>query len=193
MALLLVSCSAFADYATDRDAEFFFGAGFGMSQQLYNLGSGTTAAKFTNQGYAFEGGTSAPWSNRLGGQLSGEFGQSSGNNTYNNQSTIETGNLKFYSVKAGIYYGPITLGGGYRYNDVTIKSLQVAPDSYLETTYSGWTPLAFMSYSVDLRKHFRTSIEGQYVSGTLTGAGAATTPAKFNETAISLRFLFLFD
>jgi hypothetical protein len=193
LALLFISCAASADSATDRDGGLFFGGGFGMNQQLYNLGSGSTPAKFMDQGYAFEGGMTMPWGNRIGAQISGEYGQSSGNNTYNSQSTLETGSLKFYTAKAGLFYGPVTLGAGYRHNDVNIKSLQIAPDSYLETNYSGWTSLLYANYSLDIKKRFRTAIEGQYVSGSLAGSGAATTAAKLNETSISLRFFFLFD
>jgi hypothetical protein len=191
--LLFIPALAFADAATDRDSGLFLGGGFGMGQDIFNLGNGATASKFLKQGWALEGGMTANWGNRFGGQLSGEYGANSGNNTYASQSNMETGTLGFYSFKAGIFYGPVTLGAGYRHNDVNVKSLSLSPGTYLETNYSGFTPLAYASYSLEIKKRFRTAIEAQYVSGTLSGSGATSGTVKFSEAAISLRFFFVFD
>lgn len=193
IALLLLPAFAFADSANDRDSSLFVGGGFGMGQGLYNLGNGSAVPKFMTQGWEFEGGLTSSWGDRFGGQIGGEYGQASGNNTYASQSSFETGTLKFYSLKAGIFYGPVLFGVGYRHNEVNIRSLAISPDSYLETEYTGFTPMAVVNYSLDIRKRFRTTVEGQYLTGTLNGSGGATGTVKFSETSISLRLFFLFD
>lgn len=193
IALLLLPAFAFADSANDRESGLFVGGGFGMGQGVYNLGNGSTVSKFMTQGWEFEGGLTSKWGDSFGSQIGGEYGQTSGNNSYTSQSSLETGTLKFYAFKAGIFYGPILVGGGYRHNDVNIRSLTISPGSYLETEYTGFTPMAIISYSLDIRKRFRTTVEGQYITGTLNGSAGATGTVKFSETSLSLRLFFLFD
>lgn len=189
---LFISNFAFAE-TSDRDPGVFVGGGFGMGQDLFKLENSSTASKFLNQGWAFAGGITSVWSGRFGGELSAEYGASSGNNTYASETSIETGTLKYYSAKAGLFYGAFTLGAGYRHNDVDVRSVSISPGTYLKTTYSGYTPLAFAAYSLEVKKRFRTTIEGQYVTGSLTGSGAETGTVNFNEAAVSLRFFILFN
>lgn len=191
--LLVLFISNFAAAQTsDRDAGIFVGGGFGMGQDLFKL-EGASPSKFMNQGWAFAGGLTSVWKGRFGAELSAEYGANSGNNTFASVSTIETGTLKYYSAKAGLFYGPVTIGAGYRNNDVKVKSVSVTPGTYLETTYSGYTPLAFAAYSLEMKKRFRTTIETQYVTGSLTGSGTTSGSVKFSEAAVSLRFFVLFD
>jgi hypothetical protein len=193
IALLLLPVFASADVATDRDSGMFLGGGFGMSQSLFNLSNGSDIAKFQNNGWALEGGASFPMGSRFGIQFSGEYGQNSAINTFSSPSFLEAGALKFYAAKAALFYGPITFGVGYRSNEVTIKSLTTNPDTYLESNYSGWTPLYYANYTLDVKKRFRTAIEAQYVSGKLSGIAPSSSTVKFSETALHLRFYFLFD
>jgi hypothetical protein len=190
---LLLPALASADTSTDRDATAFVGGGLTMGQDTLNLGDGSATAKYQDQGYVVEGGFSLPMGNRFGLQVSAELGASNAINTLTSQSYMETGTLDFYAGKAGLFFGPLTIGGGYRHNDVDIKSLSTPTPGYLESNYSGWTSLAFANLSMDIRKRYRAVIETQYDSGTLSGTGSSSGTVKFSEMSVSLRIFFLFD
>ena len=134
-----------------------------------------------------------PLGGRFGAQFSGELGESTANNTITSTTYMETGTLSYYSGKAGLFFGPLTIGGGYRHNDINIKSLSTPSPGYLESNYSGWSSLGFANVTMDFRKRYRAVIEGQYDTGTLSGSGSSTGNVKLNDLTMSIRVFFLFD
>jgi len=185
---MLAPALAFAD---GRDFQGFLGGGLTFGQDSLSLGADTATSKYTDQGYLIEGGLTAPLTPMFGMQVSAEVGTSNSTNTLASTSYMETGSLSYYSAKAGFYYSSFGIGGGYRHNDVEIKSLS-NPGSYLQSDYSGWTSLGYANLTLDVRKRYRGVIEGQYITGTLKSNGTAGD-AKFGEMSISLRFYVMFD
>lgn len=177
--------------ADPLDASVFAGFGLGLGQTNLMPAAGGARSKFDDSSYLIEAG--ATTGGDVGGMLSAEFGQSSVRNQLVTQSYFEIGNLDYYALKAGMNYGAFSLGGGYRHNELTVKSLALSPATYLESKYSGWTPMAFANVSFNVRKRYIGAIEVQYESGQLKSTDSALQPVKMNGLSISLRYFIVFD
>jgi hypothetical protein len=181
--------------ALDRSFTAFLGGGMLMGSTSLSIQSDAnpTTSGYSAQGYVFEGGVSLPLSQRFGTQLSGEYGQTSALNSINSSTSLEIGTLNYYSGKLGFFYGPFTLGGGYRQSSLTVKSIATQNSGYLESNYAGGIPLVYANISFDLRKRYRGTVEAQYVLGNLSGTGTTTSALSYTEYLISIRVSALFD
>lgn len=191
MAIFLILIVSSLVWAEDRGSSLFAGGGLLLGNSDLSLASGASAkSKFLTQGFVAEAGSSV--GARSGVQGSLELGQQSSRNKGSNQGFFEFGDLDFYTVKAAFFTGPLTLGGGYRHNELTVRSLTATPSVYEKTDYSGWTPMVYSNLTISAHRQFMSVIEGQYVWGKLNG-GSGLAPINYSEMSISLRVFITFD
>ena len=145
----------------------------------------SAAAKFNTNGYVVEGGVTFG-ERSLSLDLGAEIGHQDSVNQANGADAIETASLTRYGVKTTLHFGRFGFGGGARGNDISLKSL--SPNaSMLESKYAGITPFGLVNASFDA-KRFRTTVEVQYASGSLTSKDASLPATKMNELTVGLHF-----
>jgi hypothetical protein len=166
----------------------FVGGGLSMENMSLNTPD-NSASKFLNQGYFLEGGYRFGW----GGLISGEYGQTNAINTLSSQNYMETGESSFVAAKLGYSLKSIDFGVGYRQTDLTLKSLSLQGTRYLESEYSGGTPLGFVNLNFSFKNTLRSVVELQYISGALTSSNTALPEMSVNNISVSLRLLITFD
>jgi len=167
--------------------DYTIGGGLTTGNQTLSA-SGSPDSKFSANGYVLEGGL-----NFQNGKISIEQGVSQSKNSLSSQTYMETGQLEYRAVKAGIKFGSIGLGGGYRFNEIDLKSLSLQSPNYLESKYTGWTPLGYLNFNIYGLKKLFTTIEAQYVSGKLKPESSQLSEVQFSEMSLSLRIFIQID
>jgi hypothetical protein len=186
----IILAFAFSAGAEDLGTAFFAGGGLGLGQTSL-MPVGSSHSNFDNSAYFLEGGFTT--GTNFGLTVTGETGQSTVRNRTQTPDYMEIGDASFYALKTAVNYGPIALGGGYRHDQVSVRSLSLAPATYLESKYSGWTPMGFANVSFNVRRRYIGTIEAQYVSGQLKSADSTLPVVKINDISISLRYFIVFD
>ncbi|HMN69696.1 MAG TPA: hypothetical protein PKC28_14230 [Bdellovibrionales bacterium] len=93
-----------------------------------------------------------------------------------------------------MFYGPVTMGVGYRHNAVEIKSVSTEEETgFQKSVYSGWNTFLYGNISMDFLKRYRGAVEAQYQRGDLGSGPAGANTVGFTEISISLRAYLLFD
>lgn len=187
--LLLLLTLTLANTAFADDVLPYGGIGLETGSLGLETASGASKSTFTNHGYLAEGGVDigSKWGIRFAGEYGKSIASSSSSPTY-----MQATSTDYMGAKAGLWLKKIAFGAGYRKNNATIKTLQNSGE-YSEASYSGATQFGFATFSVDLEKRYRASIEAQYGTGKLKGEDSSMQDVKFTETTVSLRFFLLFD
>jgi hypothetical protein len=170
----------------------FAGGGLSAGQLSLLPANSSINSKFQEHGYFAEAGLDIPMGPNFGFRLSAEYGQSSSLNSSTSQTYLESGTINYYCGKLGLVLRLLELGGGYRFNDITIRSLSTPTPGYLESNYSGWLPLGYIRIAFDINNQFRFALESQYVGGTVNSVSLPTSNANFSEISVGLRAFLLF-
>ena len=187
--LLFILAPALARADSDFDRRrfaIFAGGGLSIGQNSFNLPVSNANSDFLAQGYLAEAGISLPLTSRAGLELSAAYGQAAGANSANNQKSIETGAIKQYGAKAGIFIGPLTFGGGMQVVDVNVKSIAIPQPGFQESRFQGAVPFGFANVTVNFGSAMRGAIEASYASGALANQNADSSAASVNISQISL-------
>jgi hypothetical protein len=175
----------------DRSFSAFGGGGQQLGSTVLQLDSaGSKASSFQTQGFLLEGGFTIPWSRGFGTQLSAEYSLNNGPNTLNSPSFLEQSESTILGGKLGVFYGPITVGGGMQQMTIKIRTMS-ASGSYLESRYSSAIPMAFINMNFDFFKMFRGAVEAQYRTGKLAGTESTSGQTNVTEMMISIRAYIL--
>lgn len=186
----LILLSAVRAQARDNDFSIFVGGGL-MIANSQATGITSTPSKFVTQGYFAEGGMGVPLSRDWGWALGGEIGHLNAVNTLQSETYMEIGQMDFYAVKTGLYMKNFGAGVGYRKADLTIKSLSIETDEYIETNYGGFAPYFYGSFAVEFQKRYRAALEGIYQDATFkSGSGLEI---KYKEMSVGVRVFLMFD
>lgn len=179
--IFVCSPSSFAKKSVTRDFQILMGFGIGAS--FAKLSSDTSTANFSGYTPALEFGLEIPFSEKLGAVLSGTLSQFDLTNSDRDFEYIEKASGPSNAGRLGFYYGALVLGGGYGNDKLSIT--QVSTTTGASTTeLSGFSPIYFANYSLDVSKNTRLSFELQHRNGTLGSFG-------FSETAGAMKFYFL--
>ena len=157
---------------------FFGGAGLGYLQSGLELNATKSdfrgSSYFLTTGLVMGGGQNGS----MGFLVKGEYGRGQTRNTLASNTYMEMADTSFMAAKAGVMFGNLTFGAGYRMTNLKVKSLSTTT-GLATTKHDDATPLYFISYTVPNPRLVRTEVELQYISGKLG-------PVEFNEISLSL-------
>jgi hypothetical protein len=167
---------------------FFAGAGLNLdSLTLEALGNG--ASRFLSQGYVAEVGKQF----KFGGTISLQYGLSNAINRFSSQTYMETGTLNHYAAKFGYDFEILSVGFGYQYSDLNLKSLSLSNSSYFQSRYSGGTPMIYAALKFKGPKNWGFTAKAQYITGTLKNSNDSLPNLQMDNLTISLRLIRFFD
>lgn len=192
MLTLIIMLPAFAN----AQMEIFAGIGLTGGQTQFDVTEPTpNVSKFTTLGYLVESGIKM--GTEWGLQASGEMGKLTSNNNLASQTYLEAANVSFYTAKGGLHFSSSTrsygFGLGARLSEWNVKSVSTDTNTFTEIKYKGVDTLVYGQLSFDINNRYRTTIEGQYITGKLTAPSSGISNLKYSEMLFSLRFLFLFN
>jgi hypothetical protein len=156
--LILASRVAHADFV------IFAGGGLGTGQ--LTLEQANIKSNFHDFSYFAEGGAFYQFSNGFGFLAGADYGLSHAYNNVQRSDYLEEAKNTYTSLKGGLMFSSLTLGGGVRSIDTDVKSVSTTSGT-IETSYRGQVPMYFLSYTFTSSKNsfINTIVEIDYVNG----------------------------
>lgn len=176
--LMALHVPAFAD--GDERNQVYYGQ-LGLERDYFTLKNGTLKSIYEGWGAHGEAGLDWGWSNQTGLNLALLGRMSNLENTGNSDTALETAKTTVIGAKAGLFFGPFTLGGGVRTTELKSRSIQSGNEPVV-TDVKGLENFAYLSMTFFLRKNkYRVTLEAEIAQGKL---GAVKSQAG----TIALRF-----
>lgn len=153
-------------FAGQRESDMFGVIGFSRDYLTAKSESGSESS-FSGWGLNAEAGVELAWSNGSGVLFSGTYDQIDYANNGNDSTLAESGKGTGYGAKLGLYFGPITVGGGYRMLKLSTRTVITGAPSE-STDIEGNESFAFINMMFNLGdKRKRAVVEVNAGQGSL--------------------------
>ena len=150
----------------DRQKSAYYGLlGAGGSLATFKPdGSGSGRSHYRGYGFDAEAGLDLNFNGRAGLNVAGLAQFSDYTNRSTGSSFSETGQLRTYGGKVGVFFGPLTVGGGYRQTEFVTEAIDTT-GAYNKTELLGDEQFGFVNLVFDSHKKFRSMVEISYATG----------------------------
>lgn len=158
---ILISVSA---QAQDRTSSYYGQLGLGGS--TFSFDNDGAKSNYRGWGYDLEGGIDLSGSKDFGLNVAGLAQFSDLTNKNSGERFAENGEYTSLGAKAGIFFGPITVGVGMRKTKLAIHELSVN-NGYVKTELTGEEKFGFLNMTFNINKKYRSTAEVTYSTGTM--------------------------
>lgn len=163
LSLLLILFSFEASAGDGRPSSFYGQLGLGGSDLKVESESGSKSS-YRGWGYELEVGLELSSSKDFGLNVAGLAQFLDMNNKSSGQTFSETAELQTMGAKGGLFFGPLTVGAGFRKGKLKAQEISLGT-GYAKTEAQGDEKFGFVNMTFNIERKYRATAEIQYATG----------------------------